>query len=556
MNRESLFSNSRKNTLDRQRGILMRTIKRVVGFILVVCTIIMLPITTKAQTTRIQIDDERFEGKTWEEVVRQYMAEHNLNEKNIALGYKNLVTGETHFLNADEYHVGASLYKVPLNMVFTEQISKGEMTFDTKINGVPYSTLIRGSLVVSNNEYSYYLRDELGGVPEYRKKIVDYMVEGECSEEEKIYEHNFFTARQMITCLETLYQGGEERFPRVLMHMKQAQPNQYFEYFKQDYEVAHKYGYLATGNTLQINDCGIVYTDDPIAIVMLTNGIGKYAVPLSNYCILMAEYTRYHRTLRIAEEEREAEREAAREALRVAEQRATESLELMRQDWKEEALTFQGAMNNKRFAVGVYLALATIVLSIVLLVLLRIWTKRRRLPFLPFIVFLLIIDVAIILGIARPECQKALQEPKANPQEVVNTFFDALVDQDYKKAYSCLEQTKSLDLEKQPDNQAETLIYEMMTATYSYCLYNDCLRGRTSAKQQVLLEHLNAEEVRLKAEGKGNPNETLETKVSEVLEKAELYRTVTGIEINLVYTKQGWKIRTDESLRQALEGNF
>ena len=527
----------------------MGRIKRVVGFILVVCTIIMLPITTKAQTTRIQIDDKRFEGKTWEAVVRQYMAEHNLNEKNIALGYKNLITGETHFLNGDEYHVGASLYKVPLNMVFTERISKGEMTFDTKINGVPYSTLIRGSLVASNNEYSYYLRDELGGVPEYRKEIVEYMVEGECSEEEKIYEHNFFTARQMITCLETLYRGGEERFPRVLTHMKQAQPNHYFNYFKQDYTVAHKYGYLATGNTLQINDCGIVYTDDPIAIVMLTNGIGEFGVPLSNYCTLMAEYTQYHRTQRIAEEERKAEQEAAREALNMAEQKAIESLELKRQDWKEEVLTFEVAMNNKGFAVGIYLVAGIIAVTIALLISIRILTKRKRLRFLPFVAFLLIIDIAIIFAIIRPKCQKALEEPKENPQEVVDIFFDALVAKDYDKAYSCLEQPESVELEKQMDDQTERLIYQKLVNTYSYRLYEECLKERTWAKQQVLLEHLNVEAVRLKAEGE-------QDKLQETLEKAELYRTVTGIEINLVYTKTGWKIRADESLRQVLEGDF
>ena len=47
----------------------------------------------------------------------------------------------------------------------------------------------------------------------------------------------------------------------------------FFNYHEQKYAVAHKYGYLSDpsyGKRYQ-NDCAIVYTDEPIAIVMFTD---------------------------------------------------------------------------------------------------------------------------------------------------------------------------------------------------------------------------------------------------------------------------------------------
>ena len=46
-------------------------------------------------------DDERFKDKTWDEVIDQFLTEHNIDPEDVALGYRNTVTGEEHFLNGD-----------------------------------------------------------------------------------------------------------------------------------------------------------------------------------------------------------------------------------------------------------------------------------------------------------------------------------------------------------------------------------------------------------------------------------------------------------------------
>lgn len=59
---------------------------------------------------------DRFEGKSWEQVIDEFLAEMNTKPDQVGLGYFNTVTGEEHYLNGDTYFDAASMYKVPLNM--------------------------------------------------------------------------------------------------------------------------------------------------------------------------------------------------------------------------------------------------------------------------------------------------------------------------------------------------------------------------------------------------------------------------------------------------------
>lgn len=557
----------------------MKFIKRAMSFVLAVCTAASLAVTAHAETTtKIAIDDSRFEGKTWEEVVAQYMDEHDLSDTRIALGYKNLVTGEEHYLNADEYKTAASLYKVPLNMVYTERISKGEMTFDDQVRGVVYSKLIAGSIVESNNEFSDYLRSGLGGYPTYRRYFCDYMGENADEVSYKFYENNYFTARQMITCLDTLYQGGEERFPKVIDYMKQAEPNNYFNAFSQDYVVAHKYGYLETGNTLQINDCAIVYTDDPIAIVMFTNGIKRPYTCLSNYCTLMAEYTQYHTAIRLEEEARlEAE-----EAARLAEEQAIAQLEQLTQQREEEAKkwTLEGMLADASMRQALILCAAVVVLTGLSLLVVFISAIRKKMKFVPGVVAVVLFGVSLLVAIMGPKLGTVVSAPTGDPQDVVTGFFDAIMAEDYETAYSYLDYYSSLGLENEPADEVSLQVYEALKASYSYRLHGECVYEGLTAKQQVLLEHLDIQRMMEKLGEKTQANlkvmvmnsptsaiydennqfrpeatdKAYKQAVNDLLEKPEYYRTTTGMELELVYTNDGWRIQANDALLHALCG--
>lgn len=234
---------------------------------------------------------------SWDEIIADFLDkyEDSSRSRSIALGYRNLVTGEEHFYKGDEYMVACSMYKVPLNMYFTEKIYNGEMDWDTEIRGVKYSDIIDGSIIRSSNSKSELLIKEIGTYNEYRRAICRYMGVDPDKVDDKYYENNFFTAEQMIFCLQTLYEN-QEQFPGLIDHMLEAEPENYFNYHTQKYDIAHKYGYMSDPNfgKRYVNDCAIVYTDEPIAIVMFTDNIPDSYNALSDYCTLMADYTQSH----------------------------------------------------------------------------------------------------------------------------------------------------------------------------------------------------------------------------------------------------------------------
>ena len=58
-------------------------------------------------------------------------------------------------------------------------------------------------------------------------------------------------------------------------------------------ETVHKYGFLENDYTLYMNDCGIVYTDEPILIVCFTDGQFNAYDVLGRFCTLMCDYAQY-----------------------------------------------------------------------------------------------------------------------------------------------------------------------------------------------------------------------------------------------------------------------
>lgn len=266
-----------------------------------------------AQTLSVTADDtsetDRFDNKTWDEIIEEFLKENNIPEDRIALGYKNTVTGEEHYFNGDSCFMSASLFKVPLNMVYTDRIFRGEMTMEDKIGGVSYRYCLETTIVDSSNEMAYLLWDNLGSFADYRREIAPYMGVDPDDADPIFLKENVCTARQMIYCLDLLYTESE-RFDGIIDLMLLAKPDEYFKSHEQSVPVAHKYGYIrdteVTGH-LYINDSAVVYTEDPIVIVMLTATLTEAEERLADYCTLMIDYTQYHTQLRQKEERKAAE---------------------------------------------------------------------------------------------------------------------------------------------------------------------------------------------------------------------------------------------------------
>ena len=255
------------------------------------------------------IDFSRFEGKTAKEVVEGFIYEWGIKTDTLTLGYYNTVTGEEYYLNGDKYMVAASVYKLPLNMYYSEKVYLGEMDWSTRFQNVTYENIQTSSIISSNNELSEILQEAIGSYRDYRTAIAPYVGVNTHTVEERYYQGNDFTARQIITALKKLY-NEPERYPRVLDYMLKAAPDNYFSYEEHRYDIAHKYGYLKYDGHRIVNDAAIVYTPDPFLLVMFSDNSYNAIAVMSAYCSLMCDYSEYTRYLRESgqtETEEEAE---------------------------------------------------------------------------------------------------------------------------------------------------------------------------------------------------------------------------------------------------------
>ena len=275
-----------------------------------------IPAGTPADASGTEADGNGARQSDWETRLLLMLQEHDANPETIGAGYYNLATGEEHYYNGDQYRVSGSMYKVPLNMLFMNWIAEGKMTLDESIGGYRYVQLLEGTIIDSNNEYAKLLWDYAGATIEtnpastlyhrYRILIAPLMGEDPDNVDDKYYENNFFTPRQVITCLRELYDGGE-KYDRLIETMQRAEPEKYFKLRERRFNIAHKYGWFAEDPILYLNDCALCFTDDPIAIVLFTTGTENAYGVLTDYCTLMCDYAQDKHAERIAREQQEAE---------------------------------------------------------------------------------------------------------------------------------------------------------------------------------------------------------------------------------------------------------
>lgn len=239
---------------------------------------------------------------TMDYIINTYREERGLNEYNFAFAYYNTGTKETYYYNEDEFRIGGSIYKVPLNMLFYEKIQDGSLQADSKLNycyncyeagngstaelyspgsRIPLEFLQTQSIINSDNTASHILF-EYFGYESYREMIKKYS-----SQEypDEFLQDNSFNARYMLDTMKYLYEN-QNTYTKLIDDMKEAMPNQYFKRFVNDYEIAHKYGeYLGAQN-----DVGIVYTPTPYILVVLSNN-EMVSAELNE---LVCEYTLKH----------------------------------------------------------------------------------------------------------------------------------------------------------------------------------------------------------------------------------------------------------------------
>ena len=274
--------------------------KRILTYIL---TLLCMTALLSTGVCAVDLNDPRFVDKTWDEVMADFLAVRLIDPAQVTAGYYNTVTGEEYYHNPDTLMYGASTAKLPTNMVYAERVSKGEMTMDTLIRGNRYGLLQELSLINSDNPAQTTMVNDLGGgnYVEFRKQLLPYIGETEETVDQEVLERNFFKPYHLISALKLLY-GNEERFPGIEDCLLKASPVDYFKGNQPPYEIAHKYGWYTDRGTTYLNDTAIIYTDDPILLVMYTADVENARYVLADFCSLMIDYAQFSRVQRYANE--------------------------------------------------------------------------------------------------------------------------------------------------------------------------------------------------------------------------------------------------------------
>ena len=544
-------------------------------------------------------DDARFADKTWEEILDEFLAEHHADPASVACGWCNTVTGEEHYHNADQYMVSGSMYKVPINMIFTEKVHNGEISWDTFIGGYRYEYCLHATIVDSNNDIAKGMWDYLGGYQPYRHILAPYMGEDPDTVDEKFYENNFFTPRQMIYALKLLATESE-RFPKLIDEMLQAEPNKYFKERAHDYDIAQKYGYWPDPNGwhVALNDCAIIYTEEPICIVIFIDSVSEQASRelLKDYCDLMIAYTEYTTPAR-----KEAERIAAEEAAIAALNEATPAPQESESGDAPSAPAPTAAPQDQpgmpqpeeERAPGLFwpIALGLCTLAGAVWLSLRAVRRARRGKLsLPWALAAVLFGAAAI-GICLLPGERAAKSvspaaaaedgaSSAEAQAAVTEFFDSLVARDYARAYARLSGVATLGLEDTPASEDAARLMEAVRESWSWRLYGDCTLTRSGATQQVVFNSLDLSRMRddiraateeeverlaaslpadeIYAEDGGYLPSFTERAYAAALDtaltRADEYYAATGLNVRLVKDGGEWLIVPDSALYGALTG--
>jgi len=211
-----------------------------------------------------------FSRESFGDVIERYLAERGYSDRAVTVGWYDVESGEEWYHGADIYLEGASIYKLPLSMVYADKIAAGELTEEDKIGGYALGDALRLTLVDSNNNTARRLRDNLStNYAEYRGILAQYCQMDPDSLPREYYAVNHFSARFMIGTLRTLYDNAE-KYETVIDYMKQARPDGFLSLYRGGIEVAHKIG----TDSGHVCDVGIVYAERPFLIAVLTDNIG------------------------------------------------------------------------------------------------------------------------------------------------------------------------------------------------------------------------------------------------------------------------------------------
>lgn len=229
------------------------------------------------------------EIQTLDDKINKYLLDNNISEQDISIYINKFDDTENYLYNTSTNFFAASIYKIPLVMIYYEHIYEGQYSLEDTIKYEDYhnegesiiannfpigsyidlQTLLDYTIIYSDNTAAHMLFENLGGWLEYKHQISKYS--NNISERDFYSYDNILNANYINDVMVYLY-DHIEKFNKLLKNMKIVMPNDYLKKYVNG-DIAQKYGSYENAT----NAVGIVFGNHPYSIVIFTNlgDVGK-----------------------------------------------------------------------------------------------------------------------------------------------------------------------------------------------------------------------------------------------------------------------------------------
>lgn len=225
--------------------------------------------------------------------IEAYFQENGIDHEKVAYCITDLEHNIKYSMNEKDEFIAASIYKIPLAMLYYDKVNEGEYTLDSTFtysgymhedagvissdygigSQVPLSDLLNDLIIYSDNDAGHILYENLGGWKEYKEAMTKYT---DSISENYYTMDNVTTANTMNDVVTYLYDHKED-YKGLIKNMEEAEPGEYLDRDTQ-LSMPQKYGMYDSA----LNSVGFVECNTSYSIVVLTSLGDKGADVMAN----------------------------------------------------------------------------------------------------------------------------------------------------------------------------------------------------------------------------------------------------------------------------------
>lgn len=238
-------------------------------------------------------DNSQFIDMSLAKDIEAYFQENGIDHEKVAYCITDLEHNIKYSMNEKDEFIAASIYKLPLAMLYYDKVNEGEYTLDSTFtysgymhedagvissdygigSQVPLSDLLTDLIIYSDNDAGHILYENLGGWKEYKEAMTKYT---DSISENYYTMDNVTTANTMNDVVTYLYDHKED-YKGLIKNMEEAEPGEYLDRDTQ-LSMPQKYGMYDSA----LNSVGFVECNTSYSIVVLTSLGDKGADVMAN----------------------------------------------------------------------------------------------------------------------------------------------------------------------------------------------------------------------------------------------------------------------------------